>query len=152
MEDHHIIIGWNILSVKLIQAIRANGKDEDIILIDNSLGELPEMIDKVTYIKGDAYNQEVLAEAHIQSAKDVIITADPSKEEGEADKYSIMFTIAAKAANPDVRVITEILTSKQAENAKRVGASSIIKSYEILGMLMYHQMTGRTAELFKSVQ
>ncbi|SEB05797.1 voltage-gated potassium channel [Thalassobacillus cyri] len=147
MENHHIIIGWNKCSKQLIQKIRDNGKKEGIILIDDSLKFIPDELPKdVSFIKGNAYNPDVLVKADIKHAKIVMITSDPAKREEEADHQSIMFTVAAKAANPNVRVITEILTRKQAENAKRVGASTIIQSSELLGGLMYNTLNYHSAQ------
>ncbi|WP_396266336.1 NAD-binding protein [Halobacillus amylolyticus] len=98
--------------------------------------------------KRDASSQEDLSKAHIQQAKAIVITSDSSKGELEADRYSIVITIAAKIANPSIKILTEILTAKQSEHAKRAGATTIIPAYESLGREMYYQIYNSGIESF----
>lgn len=143
MENHHIIIGWNERSRQLIKIIRDKQAGENIVLIDSTLDSLPEHELNFMYIKGDASETGVLAKANINRANSVIITADPTKGEEEADQYSILLTISVKVANPHIKIVTEILSKKHLENAKRAGATTIIRSNEFMGSLFFHQIHGR---------
>ncbi|MFZ3579701.1 NAD-binding protein [Virgibacillus sp. DJP39] len=140
MENHHVIIGWNERSRQLIQKIRAKGNEEPILLIDATLSSPPVNEGNFKFIRGDAYEIEVLVSANISRAKSVVVTSDPSKSEEEADQYSILLTISVKIANPTVKIITEILTNKYFENARRAGATTIIRSNEFMGNLFYNHI------------
>lgn len=154
MKNHHIIIGWNELSRKLIKVIREKKAGEDVLLIDASLDSPPEHESNLMFIKGDIIENEIITKANMKYAKTVVVTSDPTKGETEADLYSILITISVKVANPNIKVFTEIITKKQVENAKRAGATTVIRSDEFIGSLFFHEIFGgklKTSSLIKTI-
>src|SRR5690625_5551665 len=68
-----------------------------------------------------------------------------SESEESADKYSVLSTVAMRGNNETVPIIVEILTKRQIQNAKRAGATTIIRPNDFMSTLLYH-------ELFRSHQ
>src|SRR5690625_2280615 len=63
-----------------------------------------------------------------------------SESEESADKYSVLSTVAVRGNNEDIPIITEILTKRQIKNAKRAGATTIIRPNDFMSTLLYHEL------------
>ncbi|MDQ0229810.1 potassium channel family protein [Metabacillus malikii] len=130
-----ILIGWNEKTKEMVESLTTVKPDKKIVLIDGSLKTAP-LIENVYYIKGDPTDDETLARANIGSAEAAIITADQHKNEYDADMYSILVLLTLKGVNPSLHCVIEVLTEKQAINAKRAGANDLIKTYKLTSYFM----------------
>lgn len=139
-KNHIMLIGWNERTRQLIDMIERNKSHEKIVIIDASLKELPIKRHHVHFIRGSGSQDEILRKANLLHASTVIITSDPSKKEEEADQLSILMTVAVRGSNPNITVITEILTKEQVTNAKRAGADSVIRSNDFMSTLFFHEL------------
>ncbi|WP_102028505.1 potassium channel family protein [Salirhabdus sp. Marseille-P4669] len=139
--DHIILVGWNERTKQLIKMIKDLVPNDDVVLIDNTLRESPRKKNyHFHFIRGDASHDETLQKANIQKAKCIVITADQSKSERQADQLAILMTVAARGLNPKISIVTEILTSDQIANAKRAGANTVIRSNDFMSTLFFHEM------------
>ncbi|MGP4107893.1 NAD-binding protein [Virgibacillus sp. L01] len=136
MKNHQVIIGWNERSKQLIKEINEKKEEEKVVLIDATLDNPPEL--NFTFIKGDASKRDTLERADIEHAKTVVVTSESTEGEDVADQYSILVTISIRVANPNVKIITELHTKKHIENAKRAGATTIIRANEFMGGIFFH--------------
>lgn len=85
--------------------------------------------------------------ANIKQAAFVLISADQSKDEVQADMNSVLTLLTVKGLNPDVYTIIEILTSHQVKNAWRACANEVIQtnmftSYVMINSMMSNGMSG----------
>ncbi|GIN61983.1 putative potassium channel protein YugO [Robertmurraya siralis] len=135
-KDHKMIIGWNERSKTIIEKLLHSGKSGLIVLIDQTLQSNPFSDYHVHFIKGRANSDQILKKANIYNAKKVLITADQSKDELQADMDTILTLLAIKGLNPTVYTVAEILTSEQAVNALRAGADELIKTNLITSTVM----------------
>ncbi|MGP4072980.1 potassium channel family protein [Piscibacillus sp. B03] len=141
-RDHYIIVGWNERSRRLIQLLHEQyGDKTSIVLIDESMRKDPINVAYVHFICHDPSLDETWHKANIEEAKKVIITADQSKYERDADTYSILITITARGINNQVPIFVEVLTSAQKANALRAGASEAICTNESTSTLFFHELT-----------
>ncbi|MBB5172848.1 voltage-gated potassium channel [Texcoconibacillus texcoconensis] len=153
-EGHYIVIGWNERTKKVISQL-IKKQNVHIVLIDKSLEGNPISEKKVHFIKGSSLNDDTLKKANIAHARTVIISADHDLGENQADSHSILTLIAAKALNPSVYSIVEMLTPEQVKNARRAGADEVIETSNLSSLAMlnctkYHGMTeviGRLLEV-----
>lgn len=134
-KDHLIIIGWNERSREIIYSITNNENILSISLIDESLSKNP-LPDRVHFVQGRPSQDEVLIKAGIETAKKMIITSDPTKDEIQADMNTILTLLAVKGLNPHIETIIEILTKEQVANANRAGADEIIQTNILTSFVM----------------
>lgn len=144
-SGHLLCIGWNERTRKLIEMALKKNPQLEIVLIDQSLKHLSYQHYPIHYIHGDPTEDITLNKAKLTDADQVIITADLTQSEQQADKYTILSTVAMRGNNETVPIIVEILTKKQIQNAKRAGATTIIRPNDFMSILLYH-------ELFRSHQ
>lgn len=141
-KDHYIIVGWNERSRRLIQLLHEQyGDKTSIVLIDESMRKDPINVAYVHFIRHDPSLDDTWHKANIDDAKKIIITADQSKYERDADTYSILITITARGINNQVPIFVEVLTSAQKANALRAGASEAICTNESTSTLFFHELT-----------
>lgn len=133
--NHVVIIGWNEKASEMIDSLKVVKPYKQIVLIDDSLNESP-LIENVTYIRGDATNDQTLQKANILKADAAIITADQHKNEHDADMLSILILLSLKGMNPELYCVIELLTEQQSNNANRAGADEVIRTYKLTSHFM----------------
>ncbi|GEN46991.1 potassium channel family protein [Alkalibacillus haloalkaliphilus] len=142
-EEHFIIVGWNERTRKLIHLIDSQYKNQvDIVLIDETLQSDPVNDSNVHFVHGDPSVDKTWEKANLQKAKKIIVTADQSKVEKEADIHTILVVITARGLNHRIPILVEILTENQKMNAERAGATEVICTNESTSTLFYHELTG----------
>ncbi|WP_053218798.1 potassium channel family protein [Virgibacillus senegalensis] len=139
-NDHIILVGWNERTKQLMEMIAEQNINRQVVLIDHTLNHLPYQKHHLHFVRGSAFEDETLEKANLKQAKYAVITADPSKKEQQADQTTILTTVAIKGNNPDITLITEILTKDQIKNASRAGADSIIRSNDFMSTLIFQEL------------
>ncbi|WP_062350350.1 potassium channel family protein [Bacillus kwashiorkori] len=141
ITNHFIVIGWNERSKEIVQDFVKVNRDRQIVLIDSTLDNSP-FINKnnLFFVKGAPSLDATLEKANVRDAELVIITADPRKNELEADMNTILNIVAVKGLAPSIYCIAEILTKEQIINAKRAGADEIIQTNTLSSFVMLHTM------------
>lgn len=148
-KKHIVLIGWNERTRELLQSLSNGLKYYHITLIDETLKSHPLPAKNVHFIQGRPHLDETLKKANILEAEKVIITADQSKDELQADMGTILTLIAIKGLNPQIQCIVEILTADQVANAQRAGANEIIQTNNIISFIMLNSLTSQeTVTLF----
>ncbi|WP_394239485.1 potassium channel family protein [Niallia oryzisoli] len=142
-QGHFIIVGWNERSREVIYSLINDQKSVSIALIDETLKENPLPYNNVHFVQGSPSHDEALMRANIQSALKVIITADPTKAELQADMNTIITLLAVKGLNPHVETIVEILTTEQIANANRAGADEIIQTNTLSSFIMLQSLASQ---------
>ena len=141
-KNHLVIIGWNERTKKLMLKLEKH-ENTVVVLIDDSLEKNP-FPDKsqIFFIKGSSVSDSVLKQANITEAKFVLITADQSKKESDADMYTILNIVAIKGIAPNTYTIAEILTEEHEINARRAGADEIIPTNTLSSERMLTALLG----------
>lgn len=138
--NHLICIGWNERTRSLIEMTLHVHPQKEIVLIDQSLTHLSYQNFPIHFIHGDATEDKTLERANLKNADAVIITADMSKAEQQTDKYTILSTVAIRGNNEEIPIIAEIVAKRQIKNAKRAGASTIVRPNDFLSRLLFHEL------------
>ncbi|GAA0464950.1 potassium channel family protein [Alkalibacillus silvisoli] len=142
-EEHYIIVGWNERTRNLINLIDTQYEGKvDIVLIDETLKEDPVNDTNVHFINGDPSIDHTWETANLEKANKIIVTADQSKVEREADIHTILVIITARGLNHRIPILVEILTEKQKLNAERAGATEVICTNESTSTLFFHELSG----------
>ncbi|TFJ92798.1 potassium channel family protein [Lentibacillus salicampi] len=139
-KNHIVIVGWNERTRQLVEMIADKDANQEVVLIDRTLSELPYRHYPVHYIHGDPSEDAVLVQANIEEAESVMISSDITIKERKADIDTILTTVAVRGNNQDIPINAEILTISQVENAIRAGADTVIGSNDFMSTLFYHEL------------
>lgn len=139
-KNHIIFIGWNERTKQLIEMTTKHNPAIEIVLIDRSLDHLSYQEFSVHFIHGDPSEDITLQHANIATAKYVVISADISKKERQADNDTILTTVTVRGNHKHLPIIAEILSHSQVENALRAGANTTIRSNDFMSLLLYHEL------------
>lgn len=150
-RGHIVIIGWNERSRELIKKLTTIDSPQALVLIDETLKKNPIQSRYVHYIQGTPHLDDTLLKSNIFEAEKVLITADQSNEEIQADMNSILTILAIKGLCPKVTCIVEILTAEQILNANRAGADLILQSNKLTSVFMLNSLQSETSGLLPEV-
>lgn len=139
-SNHAIFIGWNERTKQLIDMAEKTDIDTDIVVIDQSLPSLSYKKIPVHFIHGDPSEDQVLQKANIHEADNIIISANMEKDERKADNMTILTIVAVRGNNQAIRIVSEILSQSQIDNASRAGADTILRSNEFMSTIFYHEL------------
>nr|WP_026681521.1 potassium channel family protein [Priestia megaterium] len=143
-SNHLILIGWNERTRQLIEIISTSSVHIRMVLIDTTLDHVSFPDYPVHFIQGDPSEDRILEKANIKLAERVLITADITKKERDADNHSILTAVAIRGNNARIPIIVEILSSIQIDNAHRAGATTILRSNDFTSALFYHELSRET--------
>lgn len=138
--QHYIFIGWNERTKEVLEQTKEIEPKQEFVIIDRTMEKFPLEHYSAHFIKGDASIDKTLELASVATAKAVIITADPGIEPHQADSHTILSAIAIRGNNPTVRIIAELLTEHQLENARRAGVTTLIRTDHCISSLFFHEM------------
>lgn len=139
MRDHFIVCGAGSTGYHVIHELFATERpvvfiDQDEARVQHTIDELHgRSRDHLAYLVGDASDDEVLSKAGLTRARG-LIAALPN------DKDNLFITIAARQANPELRIIARAANVPSIEKLKRAGAQSVISPNRIGGMRMVSEM------------
>src|SRR5690625_517400 len=151
-KNHIIFIGWNERTKQLVEMAIKHNPSIDIVLIDRSLHHLSYQEFPVHFIHGDPCEDITLKHANIATAKCVVISADVSKKERQADNDTILTTVTVRGNHKQLPIIAEVLAHSQVENALRAGANTIIRSNDFMSLLFYHELFHeKSAQPFETI-
>jgi len=139
-KDHYIFIGWNERTKEVFKQAKEKEPTREFVIIDRSMEQFPLEQYSAHFIKGDASIDRTLELASVATARAVIITADPGVEPHQADNHTILSAIAIRGNNPTVRIIAELLTEHQLENARRAGVTTLIRTDHCISSLLFHEI------------
>lgn len=125
LTDHLIICGYGKISNVIIEEL-ANEK-ESFVVIENDMKIFKALEEKKTpCVFGNSFDEEVLIEAGINTAKGIIITF-------LNDSENLYTVLAAKELNPTLNVVSRASSSHSAKTLKGVGANKVLVMDDLLG-------------------
>jgi voltage-gated potassium channel len=131
VHDHYIICGYGSTGESATRALRAQGIGADLLVViepDPEAGARAAS-DGLVVIEGDATRQRILAEAHIERARAVVVT--PNR-----DDTAVLITLTVREANPDATIVTGVRDAENLHLLQQSGADSVIHSADAVGRLL----------------
>jgi voltage-gated potassium channel len=121
MKDHTIICGYGVKGRIAAEELVQRGENTDAIIVIDTNEESVERANRagITALRGDAASGQMLKDAGLMNAKQVIVAAD-------VDGATVLICLTCKDLNPDVRVIA---AAREMENVRlmyRSGADAVI--------------------------
>ncbi len=138
MKDHLILCGWSQYAERVLDAFRAAGRGDRIVLVN----ELPEQVVAellithrgVRFVRGDPASEVTLARANVAQAAAAVVLADATL--AGADERTALVTLALKSVRPELPVTAEALDLKSEPHLRRAGADEVITSGEFNAFLL----------------
>jgi len=128
-DDHIIICGWNETTRGMVDELKQDGYE---VVIVARLDQAPDM--DVDFIRGECTQEEILRKARVEKARVAIVTSDYT--DMNADAKSVLITLALKALNPRIRVVSEVFDSRNLPHLQRAGADEVIQAHELSNKLL----------------
>lgn len=131
MRNHVVVIGYGTKGRSAVQILRdSNYSAQQVVVIDprapvvaaaNRAGHAA--------IQGDATHREILRQAEISKAREVIITLD-------RDDSAILVTLTARQLNPGAHIVAACRDQENATLLRQSGADSVITSSDAVGRVV----------------
>ncbi len=131
MKDQTIIVGFGVKGQASLRSLLAHGLDaRTIVVVAADRFAVAEATRRgVTGVVGDARNEQVLRDAGVPEAKQIIVAADQ-------DDTAIMVTLRVRAMAPTALIIAAAREASAAELLRQSGADRVITHAESAGNLM----------------
>lgn len=131
-RDHIVICGWREEAAEMISYIHQHmgRKKRHIVVIDDTIDELPPLEKDVYFIKGNPVSEAVLLRGNVPYASAAIILS--GKGTGLfADQKTILATLAVESlsrsrCSRDIHTCAELIDSSNARNLERAYVNEII--------------------------
>ena len=133
MKDHYIVCGGGETGLPLISELVSN--KESVVLIEQDPKQLErlESIGEITYIAGDATEDENLVAASVGKAAGIIVCL-PS------DKDCLYVTMTARMLNRNMRIISRMTDRKHEAKLRIAGANGVVSPNAIGALRMASEM------------
>ena len=131
MGQHVVVIGYGTKGRSAVETIVGNGQNrDDIVIVDpSSAAESDAHADGLTIIVGDATRRQVLRQAGVETATQVLITTD-------RDDSNVLVTLTVRQLNPDAWIVAAVREQENVSLMKQSGADSVITSSDAVGRLL----------------
>jgi voltage-gated potassium channel len=141
-KDHYIVCGFGSVGLHIIGELQATKRPYVVIDINrNNLEKTLHAFQDVTFIEGDATDNDTLIKAGIDKTKGLFAVADD-------DNQNLVISLTAKQLKPGIRVIAQCNEIQNSEKMKKAGADAVISPGFIGGLRMASEMIRPTVVSF----
>ena len=125
LKGHFIICGFGDVGREAAEEFLR--KNESFTVIDKSIEESERnKYPKISFIIGDAAEEQVLAEAKIDRARG-LITCLPD------DQQNVFVVLTARQMNPDLHIVSQVSENRNIQKLEKAGADRVISPKQIAG-------------------
>jgi voltage-gated potassium channel len=134
LEDHILVLGHGDITEPLIDELAGN---EDVVVVTEDSDAATDLKDRgdINVLTDDPTDKEALLDARIDVAKGVVVATEDDAEDALA-------ILAAKQANPDIRVVASANDKKHLDKLEGVGADEVISPTLIGGQMLGRSVLG----------
>jgi voltage-gated potassium channel len=125
IEGHYIVCGAGRVGRSVIQELLRS--EVTVVLIDNRVERARWATDKgVITLVGDATKDEVLRQAHVETAKGLVAAIS-------SDAENVYVALSAKVLNPQLVISARASDDQAEEKLRRAGATTVFTPYSFIG-------------------
>jgi voltage-gated potassium channel len=128
LTDHHIICGFGRVGRQVARDLNAARANYVVVDADNENRHRAETLG-ISFIEGDAAEDEVLQQAGIARARSIIACAD-------SDADNVFITLTARELRGDIAIVARAAIEDTEKKLKRAGADRVISPYKASGTEM----------------
>ena len=137
LEDHVLVLGYGDITESLLEELP---EDVDVVVVTPDADVASRLNDHdVNVVTDDPTDEETLLEARIDAARGVVVAT-------RDDARDVLAILAARGANPDVRIVAAANHAKHVDKLRQVGADEVISPMTIGGRLLGRSVLGQTAD------
>ena len=143
LEDHVLVLGYDDITDALLDELEGA---VDVVVVTPESEEASALSDRdVNVLTADPTHEETLSDAGIADAAGVVVAT-------RSDADDVLALLAAREANPDVRIVAAANDAEHVDKLSAVGADDVISPMEIGGRLLGRSVLGETSaeSLFES--
>jgi len=127
LEDHVLVLGYGDLTESLLEEL---ADETDVVVVTPDSDEASALDDRdVNVLTDDPTDESVLKAARIDDASGVVVAT-------RDDARDVLTILAARKANPEVRIVAAASDRRHVDKLERVGADEVISPVEIGGRLL----------------
>jgi len=127
LEDHVLVLGNGELTEPLLDELDAT---TDVVVVTPDADAASALDERdVNVLTADPTDEGPLLDARIDAARGVVVATDD-------DARDALAVVAARQANPDVRIVAAATDQKHADKLEAVGADAVISPAVIGGRLL----------------
>ncbi len=142
-HNHVVICGWNNTGDYFLRAlIEKQLQDTDVCILANEPPEFFERLEAkypslpLSFVRGEATQEESLHRAAVEHASQVIILADQSLSRSAADDRSIIVANAVHYLSKKEKITVQLINTENRNMLQRIGISNIIIWDDIGGYIL----------------
>ncbi len=129
---HYIVCGAGRVGRSVIQELLRS--ESTVVLIDNRVERARWATDKgVITLVGDATKDEVLRQAHVETAKGLVAAIS-------SDAENVYVALSAKVLNPNLVISARASDEQAEEKLRRAGANTVFTPYSFIGHRLAQSM------------
>jgi len=138
LEDHVLVLGYGDLTESLIEQLRGR---RDLVVVTPDANVAADLNDEgLSVLTADPTDEAALADARIGEASGVVVAT-------RDDANDVLSVLAARKANPDVRIVAAANEEIHVDKLEEVGADDVISPTTIGGRILGHSvLEERTAK------
>ncbi len=143
LEDHIVILGWNLKGVQIVSTLRNDKKlHKSPLLIMADLDQKP-IDDGLVYFTRAGYpiRGEALVRACLDRAKIIIVLANYAERQ-HADALTAVNCLMARKTNPNAQIVAELLDPNQRVYLESAGANAVVSIGDVGGFLLAEAALG----------
>lgn len=147
VRRHTVVVGYGMKGRSAVSALKEQGTPaESIVVVDINGGVVKQATaDGCVGVLGDARREEVLRQAAITGAQQVIVAAD-------RDDTSVLVTLTARRLNPTATIAAAVKEQQNIGVLRQGGADVVIPTAESAGRLLGLSITApRAGELIEDL-
>ncbi|MCB0726373.1 MAG: potassium channel protein [Ignavibacteriae bacterium] len=134
MEKHYIVCGIGRHSLHLMEELSYYSTDNVCIEINSDVIEnVKKIFTEMSYIEGDASEDEVLLKAGIERAEGIFASTSD-------DNLNLVICLSARRLNPDIKIVSLCVNHRNLSKIKLAGANKIVSTNYISGLRMASEM------------
>jgi voltage-gated potassium channel len=139
LEDHVLVLGHGELTEPLLDELAATA---DVVVVTPDTDAATRLDDRdVNVLTADPTDEEPLLDARIGAARGVVVATDD-------DARDALAVVAARQADPDVRIVAAATDQRHVDKLEAVGADAVISPAVIGGRLLGRSVLDTDADPF----
>jgi voltage-gated potassium channel len=139
LNDHHIICGFGRVGRQVARDLQAASAAYVVVDANPESRDLAEGLG-ISFIEGDATDDDVLQQAGIARARSIVVCAD-------SDANNVFITLTARELRADIAIVARASLEDTEKKLKRAGADRVISPYKASGtemarLALHRQLSG----------
>lgn len=127
LDDHVLILGYSDITDSLLDELAG---ETDVVVVTENSDDAADLNDRdVNVLTDDPTDEDALRDARIEDARGVVVAT-------RDDAQDVLAILAAKTANPDVRIVAAANEDKNVAKLEEVGADEVISPMIIGGRIL----------------